>query len=411
MNINSQFYITNYTGKEPLDLMTKPVSFTESNQIADYNRFIEAVSTIYASQNATGGIPVFWTQRNTSTDPIDGIKYTYSPSDKSTLQALQPKESYYFILRDPSYVPLKVPTVGGSLPGFPEEDMLPIVKTPNSPVTLTAVSGNKYLCSIKIDELQSYSTYEYKVNSIFANWPITVSPESGILKPSGKNTSIDLSIIFCGSTGLCPSGTMGLIDYSIDNNLTNVISNSIPESMRTTLQIAVSPVSYSGIEILSDQFTVECKDCLPKIKIDIPSEPVTLNKEHGHCYDLVANLNGLVPYKEYSYVFASTSANWPAVITPISGIYRSSKNTGIIRSRLSFCPSVSVCASGTDGLIDYDLNSYYPLFDTSCGKFVTLELTMSAIDGSMSESISDKATIYCVDCFEYPVKNINITNS
>jgi uncharacterized membrane protein len=398
MNINSQFYITNYTGKEPLDLMVKPTALIESTEIADYNRFIEAVSTIYASQNTTGMIPVFWTSRNSTTDATGGTKYTYSPNSDSTLKFLQPKESYYFILRDPTYVPLRVPTVGGSLPGFAENNQLPIISPPVSPIKLNNQSGNQYSFSVGLDKLQPYASYSYTVHGAFANWPVVVTPLSGIIKPSEPTSSIDLSVTFCTSTGLCPNGTVGLMDYTIDNNRRDLGPNTIPESLQSTLQISVTPTSYVGAEVLSKQFTVQCEDCLPKISIDMPNQPVTLTGNNNHCYDLIADLSGLVPYQEYSYEFRSTIANWPAVVTPVSGVFKSSKKTGQIRSRLAFCPSTILCASGTIGLLDYDVNQYQYLFDSTCGNFVTLELAISTPDASVPESISDKLTIYCLDC-------------
>lgn len=398
MNINSQFYIANYTGKEPLDLMSIPTSFEDPAQISDYNRFIEAISTIYASQNATGGIPVFWTVRNTSSDQIGNNRYVYTPSQQSTLTSLEPRESYYFIVRDASYIPLRVPVVGGSLPGFAESNELPIVIPPSATVVLTSTDSNKHSFSVKLDKLQPYETYKYNISSAFSNWPVIVTPVSGYIKPSEPTSSIDLSVTFCTSTGVCPSGTVGLLDYTLNNNGQCISQNVAPTTLNTTLQVEVTPVSYSGLEILSKQFSVQCENCLPKVKVNLPDIPVTLNGKNNYCYDIIATLDDLVPYQEYSYEFRSTTANWPSVVTPISGVFKSSKTTGTIRSRLSFCPSTILCASGTAGLLDYDINKYQYLFDTTCGNFVTFELAVTANDCNTPESISDRLTVYCLDC-------------
>ena len=411
MNINSQFYIANYTGKEPLDLMSMPVSFVEAGQISDYNRFIEAISTIYASQNATGGIPVFWTVRNTASDAAGNNRYVYSPSDNSTLTSLEPRESYYFIVRDTSYIPLRVPVVGGSLPGFAEANELPIVIPPSSTTTLTQADGNKHSFSVKLDRLQPYETYQYTVSSAFSNWPVIVTPISGLLKPSEQTSSIDLSVTFCSSTGVCGSGTVGLLDYTLNNNGQCISSNVAPPVLGTTLQIEITPVSYSGLEILSKQFSIECEDCLPKVIVDLPNLPVTLSGKNNYCHDIVATLDNLVPYQTYQYEFRSTTANWPAVVTPVSGVFKSSKDTNTIRSRLAFCPSTILCSSGTMGLLDYDINSYQYLFDSTCGKFVTLELAVTPSGCSSTESISDRLTVYCLDCLgeiTAPTLSINV---
>lgn len=410
MNINSQFFIANYTGKEPLNLMARPS--TNINDISDYNRFVEAVSTIYASQNATGGIPVFWTVRDISVDSAGNTQYTYIADTNSSLKQLVPREAYYFILRDSSYVPVRIPTVGGSLPGFAESNELPIIIPPSATVTLDQSTLNKYSFTIDFEKLQPYETYQYEVKNVFSNWPVVITPVSGIIKPSEPQTSIDLSVTFCANTGLCPSGTNGLIEYNSNYIQQALTGGIVPPSLQSTLQVEVMPISYSGLEILSKQFTIQCNDCLPKLSIDLPSESVTLSGKNNYCYDLVANVSGLVPYQEYSYEFRSIVANWPAIVTPISGVFKSAKTTNSIKAKLAFCPSTILCSSGTLGVLDYDINKYKYLFDSTCGNFVTLELGITTPDSAIAENISNQFTIYCLNCLgEINAPSLSISTS
>ena len=402
MNINSQFCITNYTGKEPLDLMAKPASITGVAEIADYNRFIEAISTIYGNQNSTGNIPTFWTTRNSSSDSAGHIKYVYVPSAESSLKTLQSTEAYYFIIRDNSYLPLKIPTVSGTVPGFVDYDgtqqySLPVIVNPSS-IILGPNQGNVHTFSVSIDKLEPQETYKYEFKAVSSNWPTVINSISGIIKPSEPQTSIDATLTFCVSTGVCVSGSEGLIDYTLDNGQTGSAYNKSMYNLHTTIQLSVEPISYDGPEILGKQFTALCEDCLPELTVNVPTAPITLAGKNNYCQDIIATVSGLIPNHTYNYEFSSVIGNWPAVITPPTGTFKASKKTTEIRSRLAFCPSTILCTGGTPGLLDYDLNSYQYLFDNTCGKFVTLELSVNTEDETTQQGISDRLTIYCQDC-------------
>lgn len=402
MNINSQFSITNYTGKEQLNLMAKPASITGIAQIAEYNRFIEAISTIYGSQNTTGSIPTFWTTKNPVADSAGHVKNVYIPSAESTLRALHPAEPYYFIVKDVSYLPLKIPTVGINIPGLIDDDgreiySLPTIVNPSS-IILNSNDGNVHTFSVSIDRLRPQETYKYEFKAVSSNWPTVISSISGLIKPSEPQTSIDATLTFCVSTGVCVSGSEGLINYTLDNSQTGSAYNKSVHHLHTTVQLSVEPISYEGSEVLGKQFTALCEDCLPDLVVNIPTDPITLSGHHNYCQDIIATVSGLIPNHTYNYEFSSVIGNWPAVITPPTGTFRASKKTTEIRSRLAFCPSTILCTGGTPGLLDYDLNSYQYLFDNTCGRFVTLELSVNTEDETTQQGISDRLTVYCQDC-------------
>ena len=41
------------------------------------------------------------------------------------------------------------------------------------------------------------------------------------------------------------------------------------------MQLSITPISFDGPEVLSNQFTIECEDCLPKPAIVISSKSDT----------------------------------------------------------------------------------------------------------------------------------------
>ena len=274
MNITSQFFITYYTGSEDLDLMAMPASFAGNiGKTSDYNRFIEGISSIYAAQSGVnttaaiaGEIPVFWTVRSVSRDSSGNDRYSYKGSPDSTLRELEPKQSYYIILRDISYVPLKLPTVGFPVIGFTDTGVLPYVQKDSILTkTLAEPNNNIYNFSPIINNLQAYETYKYQVYGVDSNWPITMVPSSGLIRPSTQQLKLDIRAAFCSSTGVCPSGSANVINYT-QNPPT---SNNGTVGLYGIFQIGVQPISYDGIETISDQFTLYCEDCLPRLKVSV----------------------------------------------------------------------------------------------------------------------------------------------
>ena len=274
MNITSQFFITYYTGSQDLDLMAMPVSFAGNiGKISEYNRFIEAISSIYAAQSfgvnaaIAGEIPVFWTVRSLSTDAAGNTRYSYTASPQSTLIKLEPKKSYYIILRDISYIPLKIPTVGFPVIGFTDNILMPsIQKDSILTKTLKGIGNNTYNFSRLINNLQAYETYKYQVYGVDSNWPITMVPGSGLIRPSTQQLKLDIRAAFCSSTGVCPSGSANVINYT-QNPPT---SDNDTRDLYGVFQIGIQPISYDGIETISDQFTLYCEDCLPKLRVVVP---------------------------------------------------------------------------------------------------------------------------------------------
>jgi hypothetical protein len=269
--------------------------------------------------------------------------------------------------------------------------------------------SNSHMVKAHISGLVYNTQYSYQFICEDSNWPTVLSISSGTFVAESSSADIFTRATFCATTGVCQGLGYNVLNHTLSNAVAYGNLNPV-----TRLKLAITTDGNFANVIDSDSINIECINCLPKLVIDIPSEPVSLIGTNNYCYDIVANLSGLIPYKDYNYEFRSTVANWPSVITPISGVFKSSKTTGNIRSRLAFCPATSVCGSGTMGLLDYDINKYKYLFDSTCGNFVALELAMTPSDNSMLESISDSVTVYCLDCLGpivQPSLKINVSPS
>lgn len=389
MNITSQFYITHYVGSQSLDLMNIPSDINNNLKLrAEYNRFLEGIHTIYGPQQANGSIPVFWTIPS-------GTKYV--PNPDSTLASLEPKESYYFIARDESYLPLNVPLMGHVLPGHADHNILPIIEATGNTV-LNNIGENYAYLQFKISGLQPYEDYTYSFNGVSANWPSIISPKSGILKPSDDNLELDCVLTFCSKQTSCESSS-NLLDYTPDTHgisLTNLYS---------IINLEINPISYPGESVISDNYGIHCDDCLPRLSVSLPELGIlTATTDNNNMapvagdnrfYTFEATVSGLEPNQIYYYSYRGLGSNWPTVImTPLSGTIKAVSNVSKIKSTISFCVNSGICPPGTKGLLNYTSPS---TFDKN-NLFTSIDLSVYKTGNSDDPSISNPLTVYCQDC-------------
>lgn len=366
MIINSQFFITYYMGNNPLPLITPPTGLTVS-QNAEYQRFIQNIGAIYGSQTTNGKIPKFWTKLTQTTDSLGNVKYSYIPHPDSDLQALSSKSAYYFIVRDESAIPLKIPSIGGSLLGFTDSSSLPNVLPLSIPnFVLTSASGNTVSLAPIVHNLQPYEEYTYQFKSVSANWPVTINPESGILKPSTYSGVINAKASFCLSSGECGSNSL---DYTLAESCT--IVEPYANDKYAIISLSITPKSYIGPETLSDQFTLSCKDCLPKPNISLTSTDSTKLSQPpvptgAADFDFTISVNNLQPNQTYHYSMETIDAQWPTVfIGNCSGsLYHKSPNTTTsLAGKLVFCYTTGICRPNASGINPYSVPKFnYPKF-------------------------------------------------
>jgi hypothetical protein len=393
MNITSQYFLAYYAGNQELDLISPPASITSDNRLyAEYNRFIDGISTIYASQDSTGSIPVFWTVPS---------NYGYAASSQSTLKKLQPKQSYYFIVRDESYLPLHIPQVGGTIQGLTDLNKLPYIEpVPN--ITLDKSNGNYAYLQFNISGLQPYEQYSYKFNNISSNWPTIIHPLSGTIKPSDTIASISAVANLCKTSGDCSSDS-NLLNYTIDSHGVNL------DNLYSIFNLEIQPISFSGLSVNSNSVRLQCKSCLPQLLVSIPSvgilsstnatipasnDPIPVISGDNRFFTFKASIAGLEPNQSYNYVYRSIDGNWPAAImTPISGTIKPNSNSLDLQTTISFCANTGVCPSSVKGLLNFSLA---PKADRS-NLFTVIDLSVTKVNGSNS-TISNPLTVYCQEC-------------
>lgn len=443
MNIISQFSLTNYVGSSELDLMNVPPSISNDNKkLAEYNRFMDAISTIYGSQTTSGNIPIFWTVPS---------GYRYAPSSESTLTKLVPKESYYFIIRDESSLPLNIPSISGLILGA-QDSRLPTV----------SFSGNKVLkdhayayMDFMIKDLQPYEDYQFKFNHVHANWPCTINPLSGIFKPSESDYIISAVLEFCNISS-SHSNDINLLPYTLDGHQIDA------SNLYNILNIEISPVSNIVDTIMSDSINIHCDKCISiennaptssvassKPSISIPEVINLISYDKAIIYrdkiqkridNMYTKMDSLDPssatfkslYNTYddliiglttdleeirdgrfctfktkitnlnsSYIYNfrynSVDGNWPAiVITPPSGRI-SNESSYEILTTVAFAACSGAYPSNMPGYLNYHNTSK---FDRN-NVYTMINLSVSSLDGNpLLSSISKPLSIYCKDCLD-----------
>jgi|694.fasta_scaffold00281_6 hypothetical protein len=402
MIINNQFFIFTYAGTEPLNLMEMPEEISSDNdKKLQYNKFIQSIDTIYSSQNIDNSIPVFWTKRSQLTDEFGNSSYAYVPHEDSTLTQLSSQSAYYVILRTTADLPIYVPIMG-TIPGGSVGGGIGVIPVITNLSYKLLEDDYKTILNPTISGLQPYERYSYVYKGIDSNWPITIAPLSGTIKPSETSGNLSSIMSFCPTSGACCECVTNR------NIISGVIPNTCPtyneSHLYSTFELEVIPLSFNGSSVKSNPVTIECKDCLPRVKVILQEGSSVINLgTNTSTVDITAHISGLEPTQNYNYEYVGLGANWPAMfITPISGTFTTYNSREFkLSSKIVFCPTSSLCPSNDSSVIDYVLD---PKFVETYYSSLRLKVTPNTcaepyymFQGSNSV-YSPSLTIYCNDC-------------
>ena len=121
-------------------------------------------------------------------------------------------------------------------------------------------------------------------------------------------------------------------------------------------------------------------------------------KNNNYAY-FSTTVSGLIPRETYKYTFSGIDSNWPAIISPISGLIKPSKTSVDIESVLTFCSTSGGCDT-YNGILPYSL-------DTSANYqknnyFSILSLNIEPVSYTGTDPVSEQLTIRCRDCLPQP---------
>lgn len=262
---------------------------------------------------------------------------------------------------------------------------------------LNSNSKNKTVFNADIDNLVPGSRYSYKFDAVDSNWPVAVYPISGILSPSSKNVSMPIKMMFCTSTGICPSSNNDIIPYAVD-------SACLDKTMRMKLNInqldCDNPISFS-----SNELTAICDNCIPKPVAQLPSTSITLNSNTKNKTAFSANMAGLTPGATYSYRFESVDSNWPIAIYPVSGVFSSISDSLALPIRLTFCSSTGICPPSNNDIMSYSL-------DSACLEKAA-RIRLNVIQTNCNDTVSfysNELAVICDNCLPAPRASLTPTS-
>lgn len=225
--------------------------------------------------------------------------------------------------------------------------------------------------------------YYYNIENLSSNWPVKITPISGIINSISNQTTIRGKADFCDNLDDCSDSTYleALTDHKTGDD------PFIDLRVKLTSSILDNP-------IYSDTVSLVCSGCTP-----VPSVSLSSNffqaKNTNEVTGINIVFNNLKPYSLYKYLFTDLGSNYPVALSylPKSGMFvSSSESRHTLRSDVKFCDSSScspVFGTGHLSKISNDTNEkYYANFN------IALESSYL-----QQETISETISVECVDCF------------
>jgi hypothetical protein len=272
-------------------------------------------------------------------------------------------------------------------------------------VKLDRLSKNKTSMNLGAYNLKPGKQYTYHINSVDANWPAVVTPISGKLTAYSANMNIPLTVTLCPSTGLCPSASSDVIDYSIDSNCLLDYAN-MERFVIFNADISGNECDDASDKAYSNDVTISCLDCLPRAKVSIPNI-ILLSSATKNVNTFIADITDLVPGQKYEYAFKSVDSNWPTLIYPITGIISTELTSTSLSSRVTFCRSTGLCATA-DNVLNYTLDNSSSLYTEGLERYSSIALEIKPIGcPSIPVSTSNTMLARCDDC----LPKISLTHS
>lgn len=271
----------------------------------------------------------------------------------------------------------------------------------NQPSSFMMDKNTENVIKIKTEfsDLVPGQEYYWSYNCTSSNWPTVISPPSGSFISAKDTYSIDSVFTFCSDETLC-TGLNGYFNYTSTN-----ISNDYKFA---NINLTINNDEHCYFNESIHTINLYCDDCIPSPEVKFDTNPIALSVP---CTDISIALTGLQAHTTYTYNFESYRSNWPTIISPISGTFRTLSNHSIdLPFKLSFCGSEVLC-SGDANLMNYDINYNKMYTNTDCDKFSFILFNLYLASDSDNNLLSNNLLkVYCNNCLDFT--NIpNITNN
>lgn len=252
--------------------------------------------------------------------------------------------------------------------------------------------------NVKVNGLNPNQKYKFNITNNGGNWPVRVSPVSGVFYPD----HVKAYVYFCSTTGECPP-TDSSVFYNTPASDLTVPGLAVDNlSLYSVLQLSVTEFDCDDV-IFTHPCVVECDECIPNLDIQVNS--LNLDANGGYSSVVNASINGMIPNQQYKYEFSGAGGSWPVKILPRTGIISSSTSQSTINSLLTVCSSTGVCPP-----TDSDVLNSTTKYNISDTLYSLIELSLDPIDNLNTNYQSKTKNLFSVQCDDC-LKDVGILNS
>lgn len=254
--------------------------------------------------------------------------------------------------------------------------------------------------SILLTNLVPSEKYYYSFKSVGSNWPVIITPISGVFTSPQSSGEITASAYFCVTKDGCNENNEGYLgcteDFCTigDDYFSNIVVNFN------------SAKDFSRI-YQSHTLKLTAGYSLPRANIETVKNVLSKDEEAV----LEVNFVNLTPQKTYQYSVSALSANWPFVVSSPTGFFHSGSGGSInspVKMHLNagFCDSTGVCYNGRYGVLNYTINDHPKLHWYN--PQATIRLSYFDTEYPSIIHNSDIAKFYCSGCNAPTIRNVDI---
>lgn len=242
--------------------------------------------------------------------------------------------------------------------------------------------------SFNLNGLFKKLNYNFTIEGLGGNWPVTAIPSSGEFTSIAKTGQINTIISFCETTGSC------IDDIDILQYDPSKVCTFDPYNIFTFVRAKAVLSDDTSIIVYSDPVYINCNDCLPIAAI--PSN-ISLDNTTNNFANFTAIVSGIEPGKNYSYSFKALESDWPVLLQNKTGIFSSPTDIYCIDSYIEFCSNTGICLSGTKNVLDFSLSDSCLLNKKSLKAKIITEISSLSCSGDIIKS--NIMNFKCDDCF------------
>lgn len=240
--------------------------------------------------------------------------------------------------------------------------------------------------NVKVNGLNPSQKYRFNLTNAGGNWPVRVSPLSGVFYPD----HVKSYVYFCSTTGECPQNDPSVFYNTPASDLTIPGLAVDTMSLYSVLQLSVTEFDCDDV-IFTHPCVVECDECIPNLDIQVNS--LNLDANGGYSSVVNANINGMIPNQQYKYEFSGAGGSWPVKIIPRTGVISSSTSQSVVSSLLTVCSSTGVCPSG-----DPNVLNAVSKYNVSDRLYSLIELSLDPLDTPNTNYQSKTKNLFSVQC-------------